>query len=166
MQQNKIADSALFLTLTYDTQHVPLTPKGYMTLSRTEYETSVLPDGRIKKRQISSHLQQFFKLLRKAQFGNGKSNIKYYACGEYGGKFNRPHYHIILFNAKIELIQDCWQYGQIHYGMNVNEASVGYTLKYMSKPSRIPMHANDDRVPEYALMSKGLEQTIFKIQRS
>lgn len=161
MQQNKIADTALFLTLTYDTSNVPLTPKGYMTLDKTTYIVTVKSNGKISKRQNSSHLQSFFKRLRKAQYGNSKSNIKYYACGEYGGKFNRPHYHVILFNAKLELIQDCWPYGQIHYGMNVNEASVGYTLKYMSKPSRIPMHVNDDRVPEYSLMSKGSEQITF-----
>lgn len=154
----------MFLTLTYDTRKVPLTKNGYMSLSKTEYEYVIAKKGKrkgqLKRKQISSHLQQFFKLLRKAQCGNGKSPIKYYACGEYGSKFNRPHYHVILFNAKIELIQDCWQHGEIHYGLNVNEASVGYTLKYMSKPSRIPMHAKDDRVKEFALMSKGSEQTI------
>lgn len=137
MQQHKVCDSALFLTMTYDTQHVPLTPKGYMTLDK-------------------KHVQLFMKRLRKAQCGNGKSPIKYYICGEYGGKTNRPHYHAIMFNAKIELLQDAWQYGSLHYGMEVNEASVGYTLKYMSKPTRIPMHANDDRYPEFALMSKAL----------
>lgn len=156
MQQHKIADTALFLTLTYDTAHVPLSKNGYMTLSKTSYTIKSFPNGQIKKTQHSSHLQQFFKNLRKAQFGNAKGNIKYYACGEYGGRTNRPHYHVILFNAKIELIQKAWEYGQIHYGMNVNEASVGYTLKYMSKPTRIPMHQNDDRIPEYAIMSKGI----------
>lgn len=103
-----------------------------------------------------THVQLFMKRLRKAQCGNGKSPIKYYCCGEYGGKTNRPHYHAILFNAKIELLQDAWQYGSLFYGMDVNEAAVGYTLKYMCKPSRIPMHANDDRLPEFALMSKEL----------
>lgn len=156
MQQNKIANTALFLTLTYSTDKVPLTPRGYMTLNKTEYETTITSTGKVRKKQISSHLQQFFKLLRKKQYGNGKSDIKYYACGEYGSKYNRPHYHVILFNARIDLIQDCWEHGYIHYGMDVDEAAVGYTLKYMSKPSRIPMHVNDDRVKEYALMSKGL----------
>lgn len=45
--------------------------------------------------------------------------------------------------------------GTIHYG-EVSEASVGYTLKYINKPKRIPLHRNDDRQPEFALMSKGL----------
>lgn len=168
MQQNKIAETAVFLTLTYDTTKVPLTPKGYMTLDKTTYKYVIAKKGKrkgqLKKCQVSSHLQSFFKDLRKAQFGNAKGNIKYYACGEYGSKYNRPHYHVILFNARLELIQDAWPHGSIHYGMDVNEASVGYTLKYMSKPSRIPMHANDDRVPEYALMSKGSEQITLPLK--
>lgn len=159
MQQNKIANSAVFLTLTYDTTKVPLTPKGFMTLSETTYYYGTATKGKRKgqliRRQRDSHLQQFLKKLRKAQFGNNKGDIKYYACGEYGSKYNRPHYHVILFNAKLELIQEAWEYGYIHYGLDVNEASVGYTLKYMSKPSKIPMHKNDDRVKEYALQSKG-----------
>lgn len=159
MQQYKDKDTenALFLTLTYDTANVPITPKGYMTLHETTYTITLKPNGKLKKKQNSSHLQQFFKNLRKAQFGNKRGNIKYYACGEYGSKYNRPHYHVILFNAKLELIQNAWPHGYIHYGMDVNEASVGYTLKYMSKPSKIPMHKNDDRVKEYALQSKGSE---------
>jgi hypothetical protein len=45
--------------------------------------------------------------------------------------------------------------GTVYYG-NVSGASIGYTLKYISKPKRIPEHRNDDREPEFAIMSKGL----------
>lgn len=159
MQEYKRSTSAQFITLTYDNSNVPITPRGFMSLHETTYEYRIARRGKNRGNnilaQIDSHLQSFFKRLRKAQFGNQASNIKYYACGEYGGITNRPHYHCILFNAKLELIQEAWNMGQIHYG-EVNEASVGYTLKYMCKPSRIPMHKNDDRVPEYALMSKKL----------
>lgn len=143
-QHFKTVQSAQFVTLTYDTQHVPLTPRGFMTLSKRD-------------------CQLFFKSLRKAH--DKGTQIKYYIAGEYGGKTKRPHYHIILFNAKIELIQKAWDKGQVHYG-EVNEASIGYTLKYISKPSRIPEHQNDDRLPEFALMSKGLAQTISPLKWS
>lgn len=109
----------------------------------------------LKKRDI----QLFIKRLRKA---NSKHTdmpaIKYYAVGEYGGRTQRPHYHIILFNAKLELIQPAWDLGQIHYG-KVSGASIGYTLKYMCKTKRYPLHANDDRISEFALMSKDLAVT-------
>lgn len=133
MQEGKNATSAHFLTLTYDTGHVPLTQKGYMQLDKRD-------------------LQLFMKRLRKK---NPLTKLKYYAVGEYGGRTMRPHYHIILFNADIATVQLSWQLGQIHYG-DVNGASIGYTLKYMTKPGKIPLHKNDDRLPEFSLMSKGL----------
>lgn len=161
MQQEKVSDNALFITLTYDTQHVPLTRNGYMSLRKRD-------------------LQLFFKRLRKAQDKRKATDsryekmqaIRYYVVGEYGGRTKRPHYHALIYNVIPELIQDAWlctkdrydkkenckcgkHLGNIHYG-TVSGASVGYTLKYMSKCSQIPMHQNDDRIPEFALMSKGL----------
>lgn len=136
MQEDKRAKSAYFVTLTYDTKFVPLTRSGYMTLNK--------PD-----------VQKFFKRLRKSLEGQDIA-IKYYLCGEYGGRTNRPHYHAIIFNSPSQsVIEQAWQLGAIHYG-EVSEASVGYTLKYMSKPKKIPMHRNDDRLMEFSLMSKGL----------
>lgn len=144
MQEDKRSNSSHFITLTYDTEHVPITKNGYMSLSKRD-------------------VQLFIKRLRKAQTSkvfnsDGKKRadpIKYYAAGEYGGKTRRPHYHIILFNGELEKIQLCWQLGNVHYGV-VSAASVGYTLKYMSKPQKGALHANDDRVPEFSLMSKGI----------
>jgi len=132
--------SAHFLTLTYDTEHVPISEKGFMTLDKT-------------------HLQKFFKRLRKCHGKNHKS-IKYYAVGEYGGKTLRPHYHMVIFNADVHLFERSWALdnktiGQIHVG-TITEASIGYTLKYISKASKIPLHKNDDRQKEFSLMSKGL----------
>jgi hypothetical protein len=101
------------------------------------------------------------KRLRK----DSDRKLKYYICGEYGGKKNRPHYHAIIFNADPEKVEKAWSFykignrrssiGSIFIG-EVNEASIGYTLKYMQKPGKIPMHKNDDRLKEFSLMSKGL----------
>lgn len=142
MQEDKIALSAHFITLTYDTKHVPITRNGFMSLSKRD-------------------LQLFFKRLRKVSPRGLK--IKYYAAGEYGGNTRRPHYHIILFNAKLEKIQPAWDLGNVHYGV-VSAASVGYTLKYISKPAKIPLHSNDDRLREFALMSKGLGENYLTEQ--
>lgn len=135
LQEDKKSETSIFLTLTYDTAKVPITRNGFMTLDK---------DG----------VQKFMKRLRKSHPATSK--IKYYLVGEYGGKTKRPHYHLILFNADIKLIQAAWSQGAIHYG-KVEGASVGYTLKYMIKTgTRIPAHRNDDRQPEFGLMSKGL----------
>lgn len=131
-QEERISSSSYFITLTYDTQHVPITKNGYMTLNPED-------------------LQKFFKRLRKLN----NTKIKYYAVGEYGGKTNRPHYHVIIFNCDIETIEKTWKLGGVHYGQ-VSGASIGYCLKYLCKDGRIPMHRNDDRIKEFGRMSKGL----------
>jgi hypothetical protein len=92
------------------------------------------------------------KLLRKVN----PNKIKYYLCGEYGTNTMRPHYHMLIFNAEENTIAEQWQYGtDTHFGQ-IQGASVGYTLKYIDKNKKIPLHINDDRVPEFSLMSKKL----------
>lgn len=133
--------STHFITLTYDTDHVPISSGGFMSLSKDD-------------------IQKFFKRLRKSQRieetkeGEDHAKIKYFLAGEYGGRTKRPHYHIILFNARINLLQSAWNLGSIHYG-SISGASVGYTLKYINKGKQY-FHANDDRLPEFQLMSKRL----------
>lgn len=131
MKEAEVSSSAFFVTLTYDPETVPITKNGFMTLSKRD-------------------CQLFLKRLRKRT----NKKVKYYLAGEYSpAPKNRPHYHIIIFNAEIEDIEIAWNLGHIHYG-TVSEASVGYTLKYISKEGRIPLFARDDRQPEFSLMSK------------
>lgn len=138
MQQEKISKSAWFLTLTYATDHLPITSNGYATINKRD-------------------LQLFFKRLRKSHVGSAASEIKYYAVGEYGGKLKRPHYHVILFNARLDKISPSWGLGHCHYG-KVEGASVGYTLKYISKPQK-NFAINDDRERPFSLMSKGIGES-------
>lgn len=134
MQQELVSSSAHFITFTYATENMPFTSNGYPTCTKRD-------------------LQLFFKRLRKA---DRTPNIKYYAVGEYGGKTKRPHYHALLFNADVNKVDSAWGLGHIYCG-SVTGASIGYTLKYMSKNKRaFKLSSGDDRVPEFALMSKGL----------
>lgn len=156
MQEAKKSQSAHFITLTYATENVVITKNGYLSLSKTDLQKFF---KRLRKAHESRRTKSTQGLERKIlhRFSNRTWNepIKYYAVGEYGGKFKRPHYHVILFNAAMELIQDAWALGEVHYG-TVTPASVGYTLKYISKGGIIPQHRNDDRLNEFSLMSKGL----------
>lgn len=142
MKEGERSETALFVTLTYDTKYVPLTKNGFMTLNKRDIQT-------------------YMKRLRKLS----ETKLKYYVCGEYGSKRDRPHYHMIIFNADAEKVERAWSeykagYGYVPFGSiyigQVNEASIGYTLKYMQKPGKIPKHQNDDRQKEFSLMSKGL----------
>lgn len=135
MQEDKVSISSHFITLTYDTNNVPITNRGYMSLDFRD-------------------TQLFFKRLRKSPC-NSDRKIRYYLAGEYGGLTMRPHYHAIIYNSCLEAIQGAWGLGSVHYG-TVEGASIGYCLKYMSKASRIPAHQNDDRIGEGSRVSKGI----------
>lgn len=140
-EEDKVSSSAFFITLTFDTDHVPLSPNGFMTLDKTV-------------------LTKYFKRLRKQELKDGnKEKIKYYAAGEYGSQNNRPHWHVIIFNVRVlENLSRCWGFGFVHVG-KVSGDSIAYTLKYIDKDKRIPVHQRDDRVKEYSVCSKGLGQS-------
>lgn len=152
MQQEKVCVSAYFITLTYATKNVPISDEGYLSLSKR--------DVQLFYKSLRKLHSQYSKQLRKACRKLGtkvpeQPSIKYYTVGEYGTRTKRPHYHAILFNAQLELIQGAWDHGGVHYG-EVTPASIHYTLSYMCKPRKVPEFDGDDRSKEFALMSKGL----------
>jgi hypothetical protein len=131
-EEEKNCFSSYFLTLTYAPKTVPITKNGQQTLDKRDH-------------------QLFLKRLRKFQ----KNKIKYYMCGEYGGKTMRPHYHYIIFNADQKNIEKAWNKGITHYG-EANIATATYTLNYLDKELKIPVYKGDKRQKEFSCMSKGL----------
>lgn len=69
VHESEMHDRNCFVTLTYNDEHLP-----------DDLSVSV------------KALQAFFRRLRKK---HGK--FRYFACGEYGGDYGRPHYHACLF---------------------------------------------------------------------
>ena len=141
------AKHCVFTTLTYDNEHCP---KCYSL--------------------IQKDVQKFIKRLRK----NTKSELRYYAVGEYGGQFHRPHYHLLLFiyndNRSFEdwagiyingivrkegLIRESWNKGFVFNG-NVTEGSINYVVEYQDK--QIMKHDGVKlfhRRPPFRIMSRG-----------
>lgn len=131
----------LSLLLTYDDKHLP-------------YEGVNKPD-----------LQKFFKRLRiylkrhpcSTQCGY-KDNLRYFCCGEYGSKRQRPHYHLILWNFPdiifhqskylmyrdlSNLFTDIWTNGRVFVKYtDDNEGSttsgITYCVKYLNKEGCTP----------------------------
>lgn len=146
LQEDKVSNSAHFVTLTYSPEHVPISPNGFMTLDKEAFPL-------------------FMKRLRKLT----TNKLKYYACGEYGTKNKRPHYHAIVFNVPdAEMFYDAWKVNGQHFGQivvgEVTGNSIAYTMKYIDKAGTVeglypgwkPFVGRDDRVKEFALMSKGM----------
>lgn len=100
-----------FVTFTYDNQHLP-------------------DDQGLHKDDV----QRFMKRLRK-DLSKGRK-VRYFCSGEYGDKFGRPHYHMILFGIHPildkQLLYDNWKQGSIFVG-SVTPQSCRYVSKYMQK---------------------------------
>jgi len=149
IQEDRRSVSAYFITLTYDTDHVPITQLGNLTLRKKD-------------------LQDFFKRLRyyhatdgvyiseiKAQKKVARKSIRYYACGEYGGLFGRPHYHAIIYNCFPDSFAKAWTFGNIQY-READIPSMFYTLKYIEKKESKEWFYDEQVIPEFSLRSKGL----------
>ncbi len=113
----EVAKNPLFITLTYDNTNLPLTKNGLVTLRKSD-------------------VQNFFKRFRKEyckKIGNGTSGLRYYLCGEYGSKFGRPHYHMILLNClHPDIIHKNWQNGHV-LTLPLKSGGTYYVLKYLAK---------------------------------
>lgn len=151
LEQERISSACCyFVTLTYDTMHVPINKYGRMTLDKKD-------------------LELFFKRLRQNQKRNSKHNawedhvyktelskesIKYYAVGEYGSKRKRPHYHAIIYNASKEAIRASWELGEIDIQIPRSRAALSYVVKYLQKRLFKITPGNVER--EFSVMSKGI----------
>ncbi len=116
-------ESAWFLTLTYNERKIP-------------------ENGSLNP----THLQSFFKALRREQ---SKKPISYFACGEYGEKTDRPHYHAVLYGVDLldkyltpspndrpiwrsRTLEKHWRYGHSEFS-TVNPATASYVAGYVTK---------------------------------
>lgn len=91
MAELQYHDSAAFLTLTYNTEHLPVNAYG------DDENGEAIKSTSLRKRE----LQLFIKRLRRS-FPD--QQLRYFACGEYGSaeKTFRPHYHLIVFGLKLD----------------------------------------------------------------
>jgi len=134
----------IFLTLTYAPENLP---------SNRSLDKTVVP--------------RFIADLRR---WTGAS-LKYFHCGEYGDKLERPHYHVLIFGWRPSdaikrprrglydlytspTIEALWPYGFAPFGELTFE-SAAYTARYATK--KITGRKAEDhykgKQPEYATMS-------------
>lgn len=115
---------------------------------------------------------KFMKRLRKYFYGNKKSAVRYFHCGEYGENFGRPHHHALLFNFdfpdkklwkdkkgnplfRSKILETIWPYGYSVIG-SVNFATAAYVARYVIKKINgelAPGHYQG-REPEYSTQSR------------
>jgi hypothetical protein len=122
--ESKMYDRNCFVTLTYN-------------------KKNLLFGGSARATVFKPDLQGFFKRLRK------NVKFRYFACGEYGEQYARPHYHVIFFGVdfrdysdvrqdnrlltlKEAYLEPAWNKGLIHIG-GLTPASAQYCAKYVTK---------------------------------
>lgn len=149
--------SSFFVTLTYDNKNIEFTEK-------TDNFGNVL--FTLNKETF----QKFMKLVRYYENEQHKKNgtsappIKYYAVGEYGGKFHRPHYHILIFNLVYwhSSLTQAWDKGNIHIG-EVTPESTAYTLSYVTDKT-FKTFEGDPRQKPFSLCSQGIGKSYLTAQ--
>lgn len=153
---------AVFVTLTYDNDHVPI---------HEDEETGEFGCFSLDKRD----LQLFFKRLRKKY---SEKEIRYYAAGEYGSNTLRPHYHAIIFGLCLEdfpdrLLRGRNELGQCHYQSDslqrvwsngfvlladVSWKTCAYVARYVQKKVFQGLQFTDllpgSPIPEFSLVSR------------
>jgi hypothetical protein len=160
----RIAESAHFLTLTYNPQSLPVILKGDMAYATLDKKHVTLFLKAIRAR-ISRDYPETSKWTKKGKNGPN-AKIRYFFVGEYGSTTSRPHYHTIIFNIPLEYFQDdplhgnqysdileeIWDKGRIDIG-TVETASIHYCTKYHLFPLD-KWDDNDPRQKPFALMSR------------
>lgn len=145
MQEKRMHTDSCFVTLTYDDKNLPA-------------------GGTLVKRD----LQLFMKRYRKFA-GDG---VRFFACGEYGEKTNRPHYHLLLLNKDLPdkrlvktgteynlyaspVLSNLWPMGNHALG-SVTFDSAAYVARYCTKKITGPKAADHyaGRQPEFLVMSR------------
>ena len=123
MHETSSHEANCFITLTYSEENLPM-------------------QGQL----VYGHFQDFMKRLRY----HVRTPIRYYMCGEYGEKYDRPHFHAILFGHDFRddrvlvtrtpngaiytsaLLERVWSYGFCSIGDATIE-SAAYVAGYVTK---------------------------------
>jgi hypothetical protein len=172
MHEEQMHEESCFITLTMNDEYLMSRDNPY-SLDKREF-------------------QRFMKRLRK-RYGN---QIRYFHCGEYGEKNNRPHYHAIIFGMDFkdkelftvrdeirlytsEILSELWPHGFSTIG-DVTFESCAYVARYVLKKQK-GKNAEDHYIrwdpstgegtpiePEYATMSRkpGIGKSWFDKYRS
>lgn len=146
MHEKEFWNDSIFVTLTYDDNHLPA-------------------NNSLNKK----HLQDFFKRLRRDL---KQRRIKYFACGEYGDTYGRPHYHIIIFGLSLNeedkrLIIQNWtfcdwsNYTIRNKSFGLAEAdSINYVAQYIDKKftgdKAQEEYVRKNRDPVFRILSLGI----------
>jgi hypothetical protein len=127
-------ENSAFLTLTYNEENLP-------------------KHGSL----VKEHFTGFRHKVRDRFKGTGRK-MRFFGCGEYGDKSERPHYHLSAFGISpldASFVQECWPYGFTQTA-EFNAHTARYVTGYVTKFKTRSGDMGPNRIPEFARMSPGL----------
>lgn len=180
--ESKMFKDNYFLTLTYDEDHLPSARHCL-----TDPDTGEVVKDFVSHSLVPDDLKKFVKDLRRYyKYHFDLDDIRFFACGEYGEKNGRPHYHAIFFNLPIPDLQESktlfshsgfpffesptlakiWKKGLVGIG-DLTFESCAYTARYILKKHKgLDSNYYDDNglLPEFTRMSRcpGIGATYFE----
>ena len=162
LHEAKLHKDNWFVTLTYDEASLPHTVQGLPTLQPEDF---VLFMKRLRQHE----------LRRAGASAPSPPKLRFYQCGEYGERTNRPHHHAIIFNLplpdlkaititraktahalyKSQELERLWRKGHVTIGQ-VTFETAAYVAAYVTKKITGPMAQEhyQGRIPEYSTMSR------------
>lgn len=166
MLEAKYHTANSFITLTYNDDYLP------DCNDRFDVETGEYIGKGFVHPLVKKDFQDFMKRLRDRV--GYDTPIRFYACGEYGSKNFRPHYHAILFGYDFKddrvllkrnyqgdnyyvskLLDSCWNKG---FSMiaNVDWNCCAYVSRYVAKKiyKDNKLYYENNVPPEFTLMSR------------
>lgn len=159
-QEQQYSSDTLFLTLTYDDHFLRKTHEDGLPLDfacdvdlNLDFpgvmvdSTGEVTYATFWKKDLKEYMWRFRSDLAR----HDQDKIRFFASGEYGEITNRPHFHMILFNAPPRIrkegylwklkpypvyhsqyLTDLWRLGQVTYGEAVPQ-SLAYVARYVQK---------------------------------
>lgn len=153
MHEARYSAHTHFITLTYSDENLP-------------------PAADLRYKDLSN----FFKRARH-DYQTEEQSFRYFACGEYGDKTLRPHYHFAAFDFKIDdlrpfkrtetgwyflsdSLRSCWQHGHVIVAP-LEWSSASYVARYVTKK----MRGQDIRIKRPAA-NQDEEAEYYTVQRA
>lgn len=171
MHEAELYDQNYFITLTFNDEHL----NSKSELDKSDFQNFM---KRLRKKfvptmpkEIKSQGKDSIDYIR----WEHEHQIRFYHCGEYGDRFNRPHHHACIFNLKLddlvplkrglwtsETIKKIWSHPKTgkslgyHSIGEVNYDTAAYVARYITKKinGKLAPDHYQGRQPEYTTMSR------------
>lgn len=155
-----IKHRSAFVTFTYDEYHLHYADNALLpTLSKSDFQ---------------HYSDNIYHKVRNMPFlpEGCVSDYKYFACGEYGDSFGRPHYHVLFFGLDFhdfqKIFDKSWKNGLVK-SLPILNGGIRYVVDYMTKNitgERAKIEYDDtNREHPFKTCSRGIGLDFFMAHR-